>query len=740
MKKQNTQLLSAVSALLVLSGCSFSGNAVQPQKTPEVPVVPAANKQESDEQEYINLAELLFENRDGIAAFEIFKEYAGKGNPEAQAWLGRCYLQEIGTPSDINKAYEYFSKAAEKNNPWGLNGLAVMTQFGIGTTANLPAAIELYKKAAEQELPLAFSNLAQIYANEENGCYNPALAETYFKKAIEHKSPQGGNAYAKFLYEQKRYAEVVSLCQTMPDSTDAMILLADCFLNGRGTPVNISKATALAEKVLAANGPAEWSRDILLDASKEEVVFNGMNDRGRHLLKLAAEAGHPEAQFLYGSILADAKDTDTALSFMLKSADSGFREAALKAGEMLAEKARFTEAIKYYMIASLEKENEKNAVVKLSDLYHTKLNQPKTGHFWDVRGMALDLNYCRNEIALKELFTDGDEHFVRAAALFAEGVLQNNKFADQWLTNILKKEYDRLRLLADKNTPDALFALGVVGWMEEDKHPEATVGVELLQRAAELKHPVACRILGRMYLNGNPQIKKDLKKALDWFQKGAEYNDPQSARMASLMLFYEEIFKKTPAEEVKKAFERALELETFSVAFEYAQYMEQTVKDQKKAKELYELAAAHDDPRAMLRLHYLLFETETEMDKAAAYLRKAIELQHAEANLRLGYLQDLVQEPRRAFICYLNSKINDENAEANFKLAECLLNGYGCEVNHQAFLACAEKTYQDGHADVCYLLGTVYRDGKIGPKDSIKAKAYFKEGAKRGSAKCKNAL
>ena len=88
----------------------------------------------------------------------------------------------------------------------------------------------------------------------------------------------------------------------------------------------------------------------------------------------------------------------------------------------------------------------------------------------------------------------------------------------------------------------------------------------------------------------------------------------------------------------------------------------------------------------------------------------------------------------------MNSKINDENAEANFKLAECLLNGYGCEVNHQAFLACAEKAYQDGHADVCYLLGTVYRDGKIGPKDSVKAKAYFKEGAKRGSAKCKNAL
>ena len=78
MKKQKTQLWSAVSALLVLSGCSFSGNAVPPQKTPEVPVVPAANKQESDEQEYINLAELLFENRDGIAAFEIFKEYAEK--------------------------------------------------------------------------------------------------------------------------------------------------------------------------------------------------------------------------------------------------------------------------------------------------------------------------------------------------------------------------------------------------------------------------------------------------------------------------------------------------------------------------------------------------------------------------------------------------------------------------------------------------------------------------------------
>ena len=48
----------------------------------------------------------------GAKAFEIFRKYAEKGDTEAEAWLGRCYMNGIGTAVDHKKAFEYFSKAA----------------------------------------------------------------------------------------------------------------------------------------------------------------------------------------------------------------------------------------------------------------------------------------------------------------------------------------------------------------------------------------------------------------------------------------------------------------------------------------------------------------------------------------------------------------------------------------------------------------------------------------------------
>ena len=68
------------------------------------------------------------------------------------------------------------------------------------------------------------------------------------------------------------------------------------------------------------------------------------------------------------------------------------------------------------------------------------------------------------------------------------------------------------------------------------------------------------------------------------------------------------------------------------------------------------------------------------------------------------------------------------------------MKGYGCEPNVSLFWKIAEKAYKNGSAPICLILGNVYQEGKICPRDLKKAKEYYTEGVKRGNEKCKKAL
>ena len=743
MKKHCSQILltgTLISVGGILSGCFGSGETAA---VPEKPVEPAvalvqtpAPEPPPPENPEMKFAKELVEHKDCVRAFQIFQKYAAEGDAEAEAWLGRCYMNEFGTKRDFKKAHEYFAKAAEKNNPWGINGLGVCHQYGWGTPKNLQAAMTFYKKAAELRHPLATLNLARTYADEGSGFFDAKLAEEYFRKALELNAPGAKSYFALFLCGQKRYKEAVPLLQDSLDDPLSMSLMADCCQNGWGVPVDITKAVDLAEKHFRKFGAAPWSAELCLNAGLEEIGMNGVTERAKRCLKCAADQGNAQAQYLYASFIAET-DTDSAFLYMLKSADNGFFWALPEAGAMLVKRKDYPQAIKYFMQASTDPKTQANAVGQLSNIYHYELKTPKAGAFWDVRGAALGLDVCRNELALAEFRTKGDEHFAKAAALFAEGHVNSNEFASKWFNAMLENEYDRLRSLADKNNADALFALGIVGCLEKKGHPNIPIGMELLEKAAKLNHPTACRFLGNIYGNGD-HVKQDLKKALSWYQSGAEYGDAESACTVALMLVNEEGFKDTELEDFKKAFDKALELEVFSVAYDYGKVMEFLAKDMKRAEELYRLAATHGDALAMLRLHHILFKTEPE--ESIGFLWQAVHAESSEAALLMGDVQKLLECPRSAFIHFLKAKIDGDKVNAPYKLAECWLTGYGCETNLDQFWSNANEAYKNGCVEVCYLLGSVYRDGKICPKDMAKAKAYFEEGAKRGSKECKEAL
>lgn len=109
-------------------------------------------------------------NKNGIGiyqsdeqAFERF-EMAAVMVPKAMFELGLCYLHEIGTEQDLEKASACFSDAAQSGLPEAQYELGVCYRRGEGTEQDIRTALYWYEKAANQ-------GYLGVYQN--NGYYLP---------------------------------------------------------------------------------------------------------------------------------------------------------------------------------------------------------------------------------------------------------------------------------------------------------------------------------------------------------------------------------------------------------------------------------------------------------------------------------------------------------------------------------------------------------------------------------------
>ena len=728
-KHYNILLGTTLCSTVLLSGCVSGAAADKTENSKQVKAV-AENKNTAETKD-IALAKFMYETPNDAKAFELFLKYAEQGNAEAEAWVARCYMNGVGTPKDYVKAFQYFSKAAAKNHPCGINGLGVCKQYGYGTSVDLRAAIDYFKKAADMGFPLATLNLAKSYSDKKGGFYDEKLAEEYLKKAVSIKAQGANERYANFLINRKRYSEALPLLQDAKDFY-SMMQLAQCYENGWGVAVDIKKSLSIMEAAYRLPDKEQWSANSFYTAGMEELLINGNTDFARHCFKVGAEQGDRESLYIHALSLKDSGQIDQAIKYLERAADMGYDLAQLELGKVLRNKKYNIDAIKYLTMATLSDRTKKRAVELLAAIYYD-IGDVKQCNHWSMFGKSLGIDICRNHLAHEKFKTGTDENIALAAAWYAISNINDPKTAGMGFADIIQKDYNRLRVLADKGNGNALFALGIFGCLEE-KHPNVPIGLELLEKAAKQNNVYACNTLGNIYRIGKLG-PKDLKKALSYYRQGAELNDESCARWAAMMLFYEKEFEKTPLDEIQKAFEKCLELGDFSLLNEYARVMQYVAKDMKQAEELYRLSAATGDTRSMVYLYHYL----SKKDPAASndYLWQAIERGDSFAELMLGNLESLRNNNRIAYSWYLKSYLDgDHRSEAAARLAECWLYGRGCEQNIKMFWKFAEMAYKNGSPTACLILGDVYREGKICPRDINKTKAYFAEGAKRGDKSC----
>ncbi len=687
----------------------------------------------------IPVAKLLFENLDGKLAFQIFTEMAEKGDIEATAWLGRCYHNGVGTNIDYGKAFACFQKAAEKNDPWAINGLGVCYEYGYGTTKNLQLAVQCFGLAADMNHPLGTLNLARTYGNIENkDVYNKETAETYYKKALALKAQGAEFAYGLFLFDHKRYKEAIPLFNAAGDNVWAWRLLIQCYENGWGTPIDIRKAVDLADNYAYQNpSDALFGATVLYEAALEEFFLNGRTEWFTNLTKRAANHGHREAQYMYADILKEQNDLENALQYARRAADAAMPGANLKAGELAAQLKQFDVALMYLSMATLEPSTEIEAVNHLVRIYAYELSQKPKSRHWAQRGAELGSAYCRNELTIEAMAAGTRESTAKGYKLIYESIVDGDETASNWLKESLGNDYEMLSELADNGNVDALISLGLLGGLNDKGHPNIPIGIELLEKAANLKSPEACRYLGNIHLNGG-LVDKDLQKAMAWYRKGAELGDLVSANSVALMLYSYKDFADVPLDECRKWFEIALKLGG-NYAYEYGVILEAKGKDVESAMKMYEKAAQDKDPRALVKLHNLLWEKDSKL--STAYLRQATDLMDETALYQAGLFNLFaLEQPRKAFIFFVMSHIGGNNTTAPCQLAFCLLNGDGCSVNVNLALKMAEEAYKNGDPQSCSLLGNLYKEGKVVSRDEAKARQYFEEGVKRGDEESKKAL
>ena len=112
-----------------------------------------------------------------------------------EASLAFAYLEGKGTPKDEKKAFDLMKQAADKGLPQALTQLGIFHENGTGTQQDSVEAVRCYRSAGNE--PVALYRLGICLAEGRGTTQDITAAKETLKKAIEL-----GNTEAKASYQK----------------------------------------------------------------------------------------------------------------------------------------------------------------------------------------------------------------------------------------------------------------------------------------------------------------------------------------------------------------------------------------------------------------------------------------------------------------------------------------------------------------------------------------------------------
>jgi len=123
-------------------------------------------------EEQMRAAAGAYERKDMATAVRIWKEWAAKGDAEAQTLLGAMYWSGEGVPRDHKEAARLYLLAAQQGYARAQNNIGFMLGFGEGIPSHddveaykwIKLAIERYTSKNQDRLDQAKTDLAALAA------------------------------------------------------------------------------------------------------------------------------------------------------------------------------------------------------------------------------------------------------------------------------------------------------------------------------------------------------------------------------------------------------------------------------------------------------------------------------------------------------------------------------------------------------------------------------------------------
>lgn len=399
---------------------------------------------------------------------------------EAKYQLGKLYLNGIGGSKDEVAGVKLIEDAANNGNTEAQVLFGKCLLKGIGTQINLAKARKYFKDAKDKNSAEAAYQLGLIYMNGIGIRPNKVDAILILNDLVGRNYAPAMFVLGKHYVENGENELEVSLGVELlkraiaGGNSEALHYMGVCYLNGKGVSKNIDKALKhLYEAIAAGNYYA-----------KTNLALCYIDGLAYPSLPIDEAKGY--------NILLEAPKDDIAARFRIGVClykGIGVQENKEEGLELIKETAELKEmnAMCYYGKILLKEGNVAEGYKKLLDA--SKEGQPEA-----LYQVGLILEKGLNEIEKDEL-----------------------------------RAYGNLKRSSDAGFTKASYHLGKIYINIPERKAE---GIELLEKAAKLRHPEAAKELERIYREGDG-IEADESKASDYNKMA---NDPNFGNVPLSML------------------------------------------------------------------------------------------------------------------------------------------------------------------------------------------------------------
>ena len=676
---------------------------------------------------------------------EWLRKAIAKGSAEALATLSSAYANGNGVRKDLVLVRALLKRASDANNMSGRLAYGVDLLMGNYGEKDVGKAVELLrpliKHLQEYEDELTAGEYMWLVLYLVNNPFietDSALACTYCRCIVESKGhlisddasvkafahyvlglnllnddSNPGNARLAFKNFQKAYS--------IGNQGHGELGLANCYLAGIGVKQDEEKAWEYYKQA-SAKGNSEAQRLLALYYLDTTEYQN--KERGKALLKMAADGGDSEATYLYGLGLISGqyfdKNVAEGMKWLEKAAVQDCDAGAMNSlgnqyynGNDVVEKD-FEKAFDWFKRGAEAGSAEAMESLGIAYLNGTgTIPDVEEAERWLIKAAENGNVSAMNKLAV--VYVDGDfggKNVAKAIEWWVKAAEHENGGDSYAMINLgrtyrdgaegVEKDIDKALewfiRAANAGNKFAACELGAGYYNGIFGKPDIKLALKWWQKAAKLGDATAMNNIGEMYRDGEVG-EVDLDKAIDWFTRAANCESPNADAMYNLG-------------------EACLEGKGVG-------------KDVKEAEKWYCKAADTGDSvaEAVLGTKYYNGDFgEPNYKEAKKWWERASEHGNSTAMFKLATSYrdgDFGEKDTAQWIYWVERSIDNGNAEAMEAYAIYLLEN-GEEEKCRELL---EKSAENGNASAMCSLGTRFFNGDFGGKNVAKAIEWWVKAA-----------